>query len=229
MRGFFAGVAALAISISSVNPAVAQPAPAEPAFNWSGFYLGVAGGGGFGSTKHTNATNGATSGNDTGLNGGIVGGTYGFNWQLDPNWLVGVEGDVSWSPLEDRFAPSGFCGGGCVTNLHWLGTDRLRAGFITDDEWLFYATGGIAYGDVRATIQPPGICCTDETHMRLGYAVGGGAETPIAPQLSLKLEYLFVDLGNKVNYHITGIGGDPEKVSVRANIFRVGINYEIEP
>jgi len=231
MRGLFLAVAALAVGIGVTQPAWAQPA-SEPSFNWTGIYLGVAGGGGFGSTKHTNAGNGAHSGNNTGLNGGIVGGTYGYNWQIDSSWVVGFEGDISWSPISDKFQDAGFCitppAGGCQTNLHWLGTDRLRVGYLTGDDWLFYATGGVAYGDIRAGI-PFGSCCTNETHMRVGYGIGGGVETPIAPALSLKLEYLFVDFGRETNYHLTGLGGTAELVSARVNVLRVGLNYEIEP
>lgn len=222
MRGGFGFAAALAVAVLAAQPAVAD----APAFNWTSFYLGVSGGGGIGTTKHTNAANGATSGSDSGMNGGILGGTYGFNWLIAPSWLVGIEGDFSWALLQDRFPHPGndFCdGSGCITDLHWLGTDRLRFGYRTDDDWLFYATGGVAYGDVRAHILG---CCTDETRTRFGYTAGGGVETSIAPQLSLKLEYLFVDLGNEVNYH-GSVGGDGEKVLVRANVFRVGINYEL--
>jgi len=224
MRGITTFAAAVLAAVFMGTPAAAQM-DQPPAFNWTGFYLGASGGGGIGSTRHTNASNGATSGTSNNLDGGIVGATYGFNWLVAPNWLLGVEGDISWAPISDRFTDhgSGFCDHGafCVTKLHWLGTDRLRAGYRTDDDWLFYATGGVAYGDVRALLIDD--CCTDETHMRTGYTLGGGVETPIAPRVSLKLEYLFVDLGSAVNYHTTG--GTGEKVSVRENLFRVGLNW----
>jgi len=219
--GFFLALA-LAVAFATPERARAQPGP-SPEFNWTGFYLGVSGGGGFGSTRHTNAGNGINSGTNSDLTGGIVGGTYGFNWLLDPAWLIGVEGDISWSPFEDKFVDhngSGFCEGAakCVTNLHWLGTDRLRLGYRTGDDWLFFATGGVAYGDVKATITDG--CCGVGTVSRVGYTAGGGVETSIAPRVSLKLEYLFVDLGNKINY-------PGEKVSVRANVLRMGLNYQL--
>ena len=233
MRALFMAVAAVAIAGGATQPAGAQPTSGEPAFNWTSLYLGVAGGGGFGSTKHTNATTGFNSGNDTGLNGGIVGGTYGYNWQFDPSWVVGFEGDISWSPIFDKsHGGGGFCGTppvGCVTNLQWLGTDRLRAGYLTGDDWLFYATGGVAFGDIKAGI-PGGGCCTEETHTRVGYTFGGGVETPIAPNISLKLEYLYVDFGRKRNYtDIATVAPEAELVSAHVNVLRVGLNYEIEP
>ena len=229
MRALLSAVSAAAIAVSATQPAGAQPSSGEPAFNWTSLYLGIAGGGGLGSTKHTNEAGGGNSGNSSGLNGGIVGGTYGYNWQIDPSWLLGFEGDISWSPIFDKFNNSGFCGTppvGCVTKLEWLGTDRLRVGFLTGDDWLFYVTGGVAYGDVKAGIPGDG-CCTEETHTRVGYAAGAGVETPIAPALSLKLEYLFVDLGHETNYR--QIAGAAESVSAHVNVLRVGLDYEIEP
>jgi len=60
--------------------------------------------------------------------------------------------------------------------LQWLGTDRARLGYA-QDRFLIYATGGVAYGSVNATILNAGIFNIDnETHARVGYTVGGGIE-----------------------------------------------------
>ena len=64
----------------------------------------------------------------------------------------------------------------CFTSLQWLGTDRARLGYA-QDRFLIYATGGVAYGSVNATILNAGIFNIDnETHARVGYTVGGGIE-----------------------------------------------------
>lgn len=203
-------------------PVYKAPVAVAPAWNWSGFYVGVVGGGGWGSTRHTNELNNATSGTDDNLNGGIVGATYDYNWQWG-TVVAGLEGDISWSGIRDSFRDNaGFCGPApCVTNLQWLGTNRARVGFAWD-RFLIYATGGVAYGSVQAT------CCaipviTDETRQRSGYVVGGGIESMLAANWSAKLEYLYVDLGEKTNYHTTQPAG--EKVLVTSNMVRLGINY----
>jgi len=205
-------------------PAYKAPVAMAPAWNWTGFYVGVAGGGGWGSTRHTNEFNNATSGTNDSLNGGIFGGTYGYNWQLGSSFVAGFEGDISWSGIRDSFTNNNpFCGPApCVTNLKWLGTDRARFGFVWD-RFLAYATGGIAYGSVQAT------CCgipaiSDETRWRTGYAVGGGIEAMLAANWSAKLEYLYVNLGEKTNYQALTIPAG-EKVLVTSNIVRLGINY----
>jgi outer membrane immunogenic protein len=55
--------------------------PYAQAYNWSGFYLGVNGGGGWGDS--------ASSGGFRGL----VGGTVGFNYQVSQA-VFGLEGDI---------------------------------------------------------------------------------------------------------------------------------------
>jgi outer membrane immunogenic protein len=209
------------------------PPPAPPVYDWSGFYLGLEGGGGFGSTTHQNQIfPAANSGGNSNLRGGLAGGTYGYNWQFD-HVVLGFEGDISWSGISDTFTsvnglatfcPSGFP---CYTSLQWLGTDRARLGYAFD-RVMIYATGGVAYGDVRATILNAGPFGIDtETHLRVGYTVGGGIEAMIAPNWSVKLEYLYTDFGNHVGYAALPPPPplQPEDVYLNSNIVRAGIDY----
>src|SRR5215510_9750979 len=91
--------AALAQSASaadlSMPPIYKAPPPAY--FTWSGWYVGLNGGGGWGQTSHTATVNAigrpaATTGNFN-TSGGIAGGTIGYNYQLG-QWLVGAEADL---------------------------------------------------------------------------------------------------------------------------------------
>jgi outer membrane immunogenic protein len=221
-------------SASAADMAVKAPPPAQ-SWSWTSFYLGVEGGGGFGSTSHTNILfPAANSGGNANLNGGLVGGTYGYNWQFG-HMVVGLEGDLSWSGVRDTFTSvnglATFCPAAlpCFTSLQWLGTDRARVGYA-HDRTLIYATGGVAYGDVRATIRNAGAFgITDETHMRVGYTVGGGIETKINSKWSVKLEYLYVDFGNRVGYAALPPPPplQPESVFLQSNIVRVGLNYKV--
>ena len=64
--------------------------------------------------------------------------------------------------------------------------------------------------------------------MRTGYTVGGGIEAMFTRNWSAKLEYLYVNFGEKANYAI--IGGTPaENVLVTSNIIRLGLNYKLWP
>jgi opacity protein-like surface antigen len=69
-----------------------------PLYNWTGPYIGIAGGYGWG---HSNQTDPGIIINDDGsygVNGGLLGGTLGYNWQQG-TWVFGVEGDYSWADI----------------------------------------------------------------------------------------------------------------------------------
>jgi outer membrane immunogenic protein len=195
------------------------------AYDWTGFYLGIEGGGGWGRTQHTNNTNGINSGT-TSVNGGLFGGTYGYNWQMG-SWVLGLEGDISWSGIKTSFNDnnaSGFCSGivQCQTELRWFGTDRARLGYAWD-RFLVFATAGVAYGQVYGTLTSPAF--TSGSTTRTGFIYGVGAEWAFAPAWSVKAEYLRTDLGDKATY---GTPAFPlvENVSLKnLNIFRAGVNY----
>src|SRR5262245_62063684 len=74
-----------------VMPTKAPPFVPPPVFDWSGFYVGVNGGGGWG-----RAWSDLTGGFHT--SGGVVGGTAGYNAELG-SWVLGFEGDLDWSNI----------------------------------------------------------------------------------------------------------------------------------
>jgi outer membrane immunogenic protein len=103
-------------------------------------------------------------------------------------------------------------------SLNWLGTLRGRLG-ITTDRWLVYGTGGLAYGEVKvvgsagATGVPitgsVGSCVTasgcpsqpfgawSNSQIPVGWTAGFGVERVLGDDhWSVKLEYLYVDLGS---------------------------------
>ena len=133
-------------------PAVAQ-AQSTPAFNWTGFYVGAS----LGYTAaDINAGNILFEGVDYGVPSfsvspdGVIGGVEGgFNWQ-NGSFVLGVEGDISWTSLDDSYTDSvnNFTGSG---ELNWLATVRGRVGFAMD-RFMIFGTGGAAFGEIQATI-----------------------------------------------------------------------------
>src|SRR5262249_20402438 len=117
------------------------PPMMAPYYNWTGFYVGINGGGGWG-TANWNSTG------DFDVSGGVVGGTVGYNWQFGTG-VVGPEGDIAWADISGTTA-TGCVGGGCSTKNTWLGTARGRVGYAFD-RIMPYVTGGAAFGDVEAT------------------------------------------------------------------------------
>ncbi len=83
--------------------------------------------------------------------------------------------------------------GGCTTENKWLGTARSRIGYAFD-RWLPYITGGVAYGDFKMTPPAPD---TYTDRWSAGWTLGGGLEYAIAGPWSVKLEYLYFDLGKQ--------------------------------
>ena len=215
----FAAVAPARAADLSVAPIYkAPPAVPVPAYNWSGFYLGVNGGGAWGTSNWSAVSNSFN------LSGGQVGGTAGMNWQTG-HAVFGLEGDVDWSGVRGTAAPA-LCPG-CTTNNDWLATVRGRAGYAFD-RLLVYGTGGAAFGNVQANFSNDPV--TSAT--KAGSTIGAGVEVALAPNWSAKAEYLFVDLGNgscTTNCAIADASGTPiiPNVAVKFNesIVRGGINY----
>ena len=112
---------ALAADIAVKGP---PPAPPAPVYNWTGFYVGGNAGVSLGTFKTdfnapvavmATIPGGASatfptalSGTDTLYPGGFVGGgQIGFNWQLSPLWVVGVEGDFQGTDQKEHGNPTG--------------------------------------------------------------------------------------------------------------------------
>jgi outer membrane immunogenic protein len=190
-----------------------KPPPTEvsQAYNWTGFYVGANGGGGWGRSWWNI--------NTTGLNvsGGMVGGTAGYNWQIG-NAVLGLEGDIDWSGLRGTATTPG-CPNGCSTSDTWLSTVRGRAGYAFG-RVMPYITGGLAIGDIRAAT--PGFAGGSATNT--GWTLGAGVEFALPGNWTAKAEYLRVDLGS-FNCG-PGCGTSPSNnVSLHENVFRAGVNY----
>lgn len=209
------------------------------------------------------------------VQGAVAGGQGGYNWQFAPQWLLGIEGDIDWSGERasdgGNSSASGLTVGfpqglgacdahfPCTTtvtgttannwNLDWFATLRARLGFVADQTWLFYGTGGIAFAGVgfssststtttitnsigqivnpvTATAGGSPVTTTGgggANATRVGFAVGGGVEKMFAQNWSVKVEYLFMDFGSDT--FLTGTA-NATNVKLIDNLVRVGINYK---
>ena len=165
--------------------------------SWAGPYLGANIGYAWGSVA-----------NNPAKPSGFVGGVQaGYNWQ-NGQWVFGLEGDIQATGAEETFAPWKF-------SNPWFGTVRGRAGYALNNVLLF-GTGGIAFGELRATTFG-----VSESHTNAGWTLGAGAEIQMgfAPNWSAKVEYLYVDLANS-NFVITGASN-----GYRFGLIRAGLNY----
>ena len=222
-RVFVLGAAALALAatMTAANAAdiarrhrmpTKAPEYVEPIYNWTGFYVGINGGGAFGNSDVSNAL--GSSSYD--LSGGLAGGTVGYNWQAG-RFVYGLEGDGDWSNLKGSGTNTP-CPASCQTKNDWLATARGRIGYAFN-RVLPYATGGGAFGDVKITRN--GFAGDNET--RAGWTAGAGVEVAINGPWTAKVEYLYADLGT-ANCSAANCGISTN-ADLTANIVRGGVNY----
>lgn len=202
-------------TLAADAPVYKGPPPAAAMYNWSGFYVGISGGGIWGKTQWSDGAITVPGNNSDWL----LGGTLGYSWQSGP-WVFGIEGDYSWTGLRILIAP---CGGPCTTDLNTLGTVRGRIGWATGSTGalLLFLTGGLAFGEVENNL---GAVVNNKTTVS-GWTVGGGAEMALVGNLTAKIEYLYVDLGGTVACPASACGTQNNNDFVRASVVRGGLNW----
>jgi outer membrane immunogenic protein len=265
------GLGSAAASAADLTPRLyTKAAPLAAVYNWTGFYIG----GNAGYSWGRASTDGDLTGTQNvsvfrtagptlvssvnsvlaaaplsgraNVDGFVGGGQIGYNWQAG-QFLYGLEADIQGS--NERGSADICAAPGCppalaTTNhkLEWFGTVRGRVGVLPMDRLLLYVTGGLAYGEVSSnvTAQPVTWSAT-----KAGWTVGAGGEYALDNNWTVKLEYLYMDLGNVGNSSgsgttvtnalntpqtafntvttttFTGSGG----TSFTDHILRAGINY----
>lgn len=196
----------------AARPYTKAPAAMASVYNWSGFYLGIVGGGAW-----ENASN------DPKMKGGFVGGTAGYNWQTG-NVVFGLEADATWADVSASVTgPTIVPGFGVVSTTlsgktDAMGTVRGRIGYAVNNV-LFYGTGGYAWIDNKLTISALGASLSD-SKFHSGWTVGAGVEAFFAPQWSVKGEYLYRSLAGETYF----AGGLPTG-TLNFHTVQVGVNY----
>jgi outer membrane immunogenic protein len=221
-------------------PAVYIPPP--PPFTWTGFYIGINGGYGWGNVDTTDPAGDTFSFSPK---GGIVGGTVGFNYQW--NWFVGgFEGDLDWSGMQwnETVTSTEFAVGAPITGTNslnykneLLSTFAARFG-VAADHALFYGKAGGAWTNEKYTLSgtdvfpaPIGAVAISgsNTFDRLGWMAGVGFEYAVTNHLTLKAEYNYIDFGTQTNTLSATVGGVPASVGfddkLTMNVIKVGINW----
>lgn len=223
-------------------PYAKAPTLPQQVYDWTGVYVGVFGGGGFGNHNVNNATGQAVPFADYTANyasqGGLAGGEVGYNWQSG-NFIVGVESDLFWTGIKgndgSQFAAGNFPGVTAVDadNWRWGGTLRARGGF-TIDRWLMFFTGGYAFGNMQHTNTPPagsGLP-VDRFNVTLnGLTAGGGFAYAITNNLSAKFEYRYYNFNgfNRPGSALTGLtvnGQLPYTTETSFSVVTIGLDYK---
>jgi outer membrane immunogenic protein len=238
------------MALIPANPGFAADLPAKtytkapvyvppPIYNWTGFYIGGNVGWGWARESSTEIAPGTgsfpigtafTRNNLNGFLGGVQGG---YNWQVAPNFVVGLEGEYSWSDLSGTETTISTVNGfsstvTAKTKDFALATGRL--GYAADN-WLFYVKGGGAW--TQGNSSGVGILAngtlfdtTSTSANRSGWTVGVGVEWGFAPNWSAKIEYNYLDMGS-TNIAVLSSAGIISNVSSSEtiNVVKAGVNY----
>jgi outer membrane immunogenic protein len=172
LAGFAVGALIVPAMSADMTPYNRIPLQAQP-FYWTGAYIGADVGAGWSNIQ--------LNGLGTGSASGVIGGLYaGYNWQLTPQWLLGVEVDSSWID---------------VSRVNWLASIRGRIGYTPTSTLLLYFTGGAA----SIEIDNSGVTTIgNQDQAKTGWVIGGGLEwAPWANNWLVRAEYL--------NYNFSGV------------------------
>jgi outer membrane immunogenic protein len=228
MKKFLLGTVAL-VALGTAS-AVAADLPARtytkapvyapaPVFNWTGIYVGAHIGAAFGGDNSfaTNIPGLVGSNRDAAFLGG---GQIGADYQFAPNWVVGVEGQISGLSNSDR----NFAVGGDVLRdrSNWLASVTGRLGY-TWGPGMIYAKGGVAFRDDKSLEATAGFLPAVTDRKETGYTVGGGFEYMFAPAWSAKVEYQYYNFDTTNVVTNAGLGALSYKDDLHT--VKVGVNY----
>ena len=227
----------------------AAPAPMAPVMNWTGAYIGGNVGYSWGRSDNdihvtglppvlfgiSTASLARGDRDETNVDGFVGGVQAGYNWQA-ANWVLGMESDFQASGQRGDTRYCGLGGTTCAVaavdashRLPWFGTSRSRVGYLVTPAMLLYATGGLAYGQVKSdyTLNIQGLppAAAHFKDVKAGWTAGAGVEFAWAGNWSSKLEYLYMDLGtSEVTISAAGVSlGVDRRFS--DHIVRFGLNY----
>ncbi len=172
-------IAGAAIHSANAADMPLKAPPAAPVMTWTGGYVGLNGGYGWGPWNSYSISpifpDGVTTNADPDVHGWFGGVTAGYNWQTSQQWVVGIEGDFDWSGERASDSASGTTSGltvgfpqgfglcdahsPCTTTVttatnnqwkkEWFATIRGRAGMLVEPTWLLYGTAGIAFAGTK--------------------------------------------------------------------------------
>jgi outer membrane immunogenic protein len=221
---------AIAGSAMAAEPLVTPPPIL--AYNWTGIYLGINGGGAWGHQDPFSILTNRFDHDSISFSGGMVGGTAGAQLQI-AHVVTGFELDLDWAGIEGSSTRTPRIFGlpvpftvNASTSINWDLTARARVGYAFDNV-LAYATLGVALLGAKTDLTgvlgvnpcvtvsningTPGLLTCRGTNKRLGGTIGAGIEYGFTPNISAKIEYRYIAAASLESSHI--------------NEVRAGINY----
>ncbi|MBR1127962.1 outer membrane protein [Bradyrhizobium iriomotense] len=214
-----AAAPALAADLAA-RPYTKAPAMVATIYDWSGFYIGINGGGGSSHATWDFVGVGREGSHDA--TGGTVGGQIGYRWQSG-QWVFGVEGQGNWADFSGDNASALFATRN-RTKIDAFGLITGQVGYAWNNV-LVYVKGGAAVVSDKYEISGLGgglLASTSDT--RWGGTVGAGLEYGFAPNWSVGVEYNHIFLSDK-DVTFAGFAGT-ERIKQDVDMGLVRLNYK---
>ncbi|MCP3469657.1 outer membrane beta-barrel protein [Bradyrhizobium sp. CCGUVB1N3] len=242
-------VGAVALSLSApasaadmaARPYVKAPPPMVAAiYDWSGFYIGINGGGGsthkcwdfLDSTGAVTGVVGSLVGEGChNATGGTIGGQIGYRWQSG-QWVFGVEGQGNWADFRGDNVSLAFPTDRNRSRIDAFGLITGQVGYAWNNVLFYVKGGGAVVGDKYDVFVAPGIVGAgtllgSASETRWGGTVGAGLEFGFAPNWSVGVEYDHIFLGNRTIGFTTpgGLTFGADRISQNVDMGLVRLNY----
>lgn len=213
-------------------PLKAPPIAPPPVFSWTGLYLGVEGGGGWGRENYLdNSIVGIPPGNaiSQSPSGGIFGGVLGFRYQTG-QFVFGIEGTGAWADLTSTFVPAAGVTDSFKVRSLYTATGQVGWAF---NQALLYVKGGWAGASVDTSIAVAatgGFATQRQTDN--GWTLGVGLDYAVWRNLVLGVEYDHFDLGYNAFSTVGVLGGtytvaNPSRLTIEQLVGRLTYKFNI--
>jgi len=196
---------------------------ADPAYNWTGFYLGLQGSYDVGSSDWDFPNAGTHT--DHVLKGGMGGLLVGYNYQTPVNVVVGIETDINYGKITGSSNCPGL-GFSCNSEVNWAGSTRARVGYAIN-RFLPYIAVGVAYirADLRGDIIATGTEFTSTRNNYIGWTPSIGLEFAITNNLLARAEYAYYYFG-KNSVVLSPPDGETVDSKIAFQGFKFGLSWK---
>jgi outer membrane immunogenic protein len=203
-------------------------------YDWTGFYVGLNGGGGSSRECWTNTsvlgvpTIPNVSEGCHNASGAVAGGQVGYRWQAS-NWVFGVEAQGDWASFKGSNASLFQAGVTDQTKTNAFGLFTGQVGYAWSNAlWYVKGGGAVANDSYNRITTATGIAFDAASQTRWGGTVGTGLEFGFAPNWSVAVEYDHLFLGKNtvtLNALATGLPTRTDSISQSADLATVRVNY----
>jgi outer membrane immunogenic protein len=206
----------------------------DPAHTWAGFYVGIHAG--YASGRRSGCFDFASTTVDCATgdfddtfsyrqSGWLAGFQGGYNWMFSPNWLLGVEVDVSAASIRGTLAATPVFGvlGGGVGTWNWLATATAKLGWV-NGPWLLYVKAGYGLADFNFA----GNVGCNFSSTPGGLVAGLGIAKKISPRASVSLDYTHAWLSTQKQPCLS-FGVIPTAVESRSSmdVIKAALNFQL--